>query len=97
MDNYYPRRLDICVIKTKRGFELAKIQSARMDSIKSYSLKEDGLFDRARTYHHPTETIYSITEPDKQSMAAGLWEKIEPGQIWPDIVDIKISILTGKV
>jgi hypothetical protein len=97
MANDAPRRHDICVIESERGFELAKVGAVRNGFIRTYSLKKDGLFDKERDIHLPTETIYQITEPNKQAMAKFLWEKIEPGQIWPSLVRAKMSILIGKV
>ena len=97
MANDAPKRFDICVIESERGFELAKVRAVRNGFIRSYSLKEDGLFDKERPIHLPTEAVYDITEPNKQAMAKLLWEKIGPGQIWPSLVKIKKSILTGKV
>jgi len=97
MTNDAPRRFDICVIESERGFELAKVRAVRNGFIRSYSLKEDGLFDKERPIHLPTEAVYDITEPNKQAMAELLWDKIGPNQIWPSLVKVKKSILTGKV
>jgi len=92
-----PRRHDICVIESERGFELAKVGAVRNGFIRTYSLKKDGLFDKERDIHLPTETIYEITNPVKQVLAKLLWEKIGPSQIWASVADIRKSILTGKV
>ena len=97
MANDAPRRHEICVIESERGFELAKVGAVRNGFIRTYSLKQDGLFDKERPIHLPTEAVYDITEPNKQAMAKLLWEKIGPGQIWASVADIKKSILTGKV
>jgi len=97
MANDAPRRHDICVIESERGFELAKVGTVRNGFIRTYSLKKDGLFDKERDIHLLTETIYEITEPNKQAMAELLWEKIGPGQIWASVADIRKSILIGKV
>ena len=97
MANDAPRRHDICVIKSERGVELAKVGTVRNGFIRTYSLKQDGLFDKERDIHLLTETIYEITEPNKQAMAELLWEKIGPSQIWASVADIRKSILTGKV
>ena len=97
MANDAPRRHDICVVKSERGIEFARVGAVRNGFIRSYSLKKDGLFDAERDIHFLTETIYEITEPNKQAMAELLWDKIGPNQIWPSLVKVKKSILTGKV
>ena len=97
MANDAPRRHDICVIESERGFELAKVGAVRNGFIRTYSLKKDGLFDKERPIHLPTEAVYEITNPVEQALAELLWEKIKPNQIWPSLVKIKKSILTGKV
>jgi hypothetical protein len=96
MENNAPRRHDICVVKSERGVELAKVGAVRNGFIRTYSLKKDGLFDKERDIHLRTETIYHIGDPEKQAMAELLWEKIGPDQIWPSLVKVKKSILTGK-
>jgi len=97
MANDAPRRHDICVIESERGFELAKVGAVRNGFIRSYSLKKDGLFDAERDIHFLTETIYEITNPVEQALAELLWDKIGSNQIWPSLVKVKKSILTRKV
>lgn len=97
MANDAPKRHQICVIESERGFELAIVGEVRNGFIRSYNLKKDGLFDKERSIHLPVETVYHITEPNQQAMASLLWKKIEPSQIWSSIVDIRKSILTGEV
>jgi len=97
MANDAPRRHDICVIESERGFELAKVGAVRNGFIRSYSLKQDGLFDKERPIHLPTEAVYEITNPVKQVLAELLWKKIKINKVWASMADIRKSILTGKV
>ena len=97
MANDAPRRHDICVIESERGFELAKVGAVRNGFIRTYSLKKDGLFEKERDIYLPTETIYQITNSVKQVLAKLLWEKIKTNKVWASMADIRKSILTGKV
>jgi len=97
MANDAPRRHEICVIESERGFELAKVGAVRNGFIRSYSLKQDGLFDKERPIHLPTEAVYEITNPVKQVLAELLWKKIKINKVWASMADIRKSILTGKV
>jgi len=92
-----PKRNEICIVVSNRGYELAEIGKVRNGFIRTYSLKEDDLFTPERPIHLLTETVYEITSPITQAMALDLWNKIKPGQVWKSMLSIKKSILTGRI